>query len=204
MWNNQTKFIEYAKGFAQSNQRHIWLGGSFLQGNATAFSDVDISVWCNAEEAKRLIEGYGEVVYLSYTQKPFGILIVIYADGVAVDMEIVDDAVGADTGYFHLEDIRKYPYKRNEMICRKLALQDDLPYQMARLFHRSLIKFFSGKQAMGVSVANEMASFLHAEPINAKDYENKMLILLQRFISLYTMHEGYRNLLFALINEEKC
>lgn len=204
MQNNQEKFIEYAKRFAQKNQRHIWLGGSFLHGKATAFSDVDISVCCNAEEVKMLIAGYGEPVYLSYTQKPFGILIVIYADGVAVDMEIVDDAAGSDTGYFHVEDIGKYQYNRNETICRELALQDDIPYRMARLFHRSLIKFFSGKQAMGVSVANEIASFLHAEPINAKDYENKMLILLQRFISLYTMHEGYRNLLFALINEEKC
>lgn len=203
MQNNQEKFIEYAKRFAQKNQRHIWLGGSFLHGKATAFSDVDISVCCNAEEIKMLIAGYGEPVYLSYTQKPFGILIVIYADGVAVDMEIVDDAVGSDTGYFHVEDIRKYPYKRNEMICRELALQDDLPYQMARLFHRSLIKFLSGKQETGVSVANEIAAFLHTEQIDAMDYANKMAELLQQFDSLYQMPAGYRNLLLSLIKEGK-
>ena len=33
------------------------------------------------------------------------------------------------------------------------------PYQTARLFHRSLIKYLGGKQELGVSVANEIASF---------------------------------------------
>lgn len=203
MQNNQMKFIEYAKQFAQNNQRHIWLGGSFVQGNATAFSDVDISVCCNAEETKKLIEGYGEVVYLSYTQKPFGILIVIYEDGVAVDLEIMEEVMGSKVGYFHAEDIKKHHYKRDETICRELVVQDDLPYRTARLFHRSLIKFLSGKQEMGISVANEIAVFLNRKKMDGVDYWNKMAALLHCFDTLYTIPAKYQNLLSMLIDEGK-
>ena len=43
MKNNQQQYIEYVKRFAEENRIHIWLGGSFLNGSSTLFSDVDIS-----------------------------------------------------------------------------------------------------------------------------------------------------------------
>ena len=89
MKGNQQRYIQYLSEFAKENKVHIWLGGSFLKGNATAYSDVDISVCCKAEQAKQLIYGYGDPVFLSRTSNPMGILIVIYEDGVSVDLEIV-------------------------------------------------------------------------------------------------------------------
>ena len=90
MKSNQQKYIEYVKRFAEENKSHIWLGGSFLNGTATVFSDVDISAFCDIESLKELIYGYGKPVYISFTHKPLGILIVIYEDGVAVDLEIIE------------------------------------------------------------------------------------------------------------------
>ena len=89
MKNNQNKFIEYAKDFSFRNNVHIWLGGSFLHGNASAFSDVDLSIECNNTLLEKFIYGYGKPVYLSHTSNPKGILIVIYKDGVAVDLEVI-------------------------------------------------------------------------------------------------------------------
>ena len=90
MKNNQQQYIEYVKQFAEKSKSHIWLGGSFLHGDATPFSDVDISVLGNCNTVNELIYAYGKPVYISYTHNPSGIVIVIYEDGVAVDLEIIE------------------------------------------------------------------------------------------------------------------
>lgn len=123
MKNNQQKYIDYVMKFAEENKKHIWLCGSFLNGSATLFSDVDISVFGNADDVQALIYGYGEPVYISYTHNPLGILIVIYEDGVAVDMEIIEKINVADGEYFHTDDIKTYSYCRNGEICKELSLK---------------------------------------------------------------------------------
>lgn len=90
MKNNQQQYIDYVMRFAKEYKSHIWLSGSFLHGTATVFSDVDISAFCSAENLNKLIYGYGKQVYISFTHKPPGILIIIYEDGVAVDLEIIE------------------------------------------------------------------------------------------------------------------
>ena len=92
-----------------------------------------------------LIYGYGQPVYISYTSNPPGILIAIYEDGVALDLEIIEKVDITGSEYFHREDIKRLNYIREENICRQFALCNDIPYQMSRLFHRSLIKFWQEK-----------------------------------------------------------
>ena len=143
MEHNQEKYIEYVMRFAEENKIHIWLSGSFLYGSATKFSDVDISVLGNYNTVNELIYAYGKPVYISYTHNPLGILIVIYEDGVAVDLEIIEKIDIADKDFFHTDDIKTYDYSRNKDICKKFSLRNDMYYQIARLFHRSLIKFLA-------------------------------------------------------------
>ena len=40
----QQRFIEYSQRFARDNKIDIWLSGSFLKGNFTKYSDVDLAV----------------------------------------------------------------------------------------------------------------------------------------------------------------
>lgn len=49
MKNDQREYIAYVKAFAETNRDHIWLGGSFLRGNPTPFSDVDISAYMGVD-----------------------------------------------------------------------------------------------------------------------------------------------------------
>ena len=51
----QKNFIEYAEGYTSKNDIHIRLGGSFVTGAATRFSDID--VYIHSEE-KAYIENY--------------------------------------------------------------------------------------------------------------------------------------------------
>ena len=74
----------------------------FLHRTATLFFDVDISTFCNTENLNELIYGYGKPVYISFTHKPLGILIVIYEDGVTVDLEIIEKIDISDSEFFIL------------------------------------------------------------------------------------------------------
>ena len=208
MKNNQQQYIEYVTQFAKENKTHIWLSGSFLHGTATEFSDVDISAFCNAENLDKLICGYGRPAYISFTHNPFGILILIYEDGVAVDLEIIEKIDIAGSEFFHMDDIKLYDYNRNEKLSKEFALKDDMYYQISRLFHRSLIKFLSGKQDIGVSIANEVAAFLNGNLfINKAGYKNGIIELLKVFDEQYPLPLEYSAILFELIeklDEVKC
>lgn len=200
MENHQQKYIEYVAGFANSNKTHIWLGGSFLHGNATLFSDVDISVCCKTETLNELIYGYGQPVYISYTSNPPGILIVIYEDGVALDLEIIEEVDITGSEYFHREDIKMLNYIREENICRQFALGNDIPYQMSRLFHRSLIKFLSGKRDSGVSVVNEIVTFMNSQDFfEEKDYKSRFMDVLKNFDKQFPLRQAYYELLCELV-----
>ena len=202
MKNNQNKFIEYAKDFSFRNNVHIWLGGSFLRGNASAFSDVDLSIECNNTLLEKFIYGYGKPVYLSHTSNPKGILIVIYKDGVAVDLEVIKSIDNPNNDFFHAEDIKKYDYVRNKETCESFALRKDIPYQMSRLFHRSLIKFLAGKKETGISVANEISTYMDCKDLfDEKNYKYQMNQVLKKYNEQYELPEEYLNILFELTGE---
>ena len=65
---------------------------------------------------KELIYGYGKPVYISFTHKSLGILIIIYEDGVSIDLEIIEKINIADSKFFHTDDIKLYDYSRNQDI----------------------------------------------------------------------------------------
>ena len=200
MKGNQQRYIQYLSEFAKENKVHIWLGGSFLKGSATPYSDVDISVCCKAEQAKQLIYGYGDPVFLSRTSNPMGILIVIYEDGVSVDLEIVESIEKTEGEFFHQEDIKVFDYKRDKNIYKEIVLRDDKPYQVSRLFHRSLIKYLSGKEDIGISIANEIAAFLEsADCIDRSNYMKEIRWLLDFFSKLYPLEKEYAKLLEEMI-----
>ena len=204
MKNNQEIYIEYAKQFAEENKCHIWLGGSFAKGTATLFSDVDISVYCDSERINEFICGYKKPVFISYTQNPKGILIIIYEDGVAVDLEIIEKIDLSEDVCFHTDDIKLKDYVRNESLCKQLALSNEVVYQISRLFHRSLIKFLSGKKDTGVSIANEIESFYNAESvIDKENYEVKFVDLLRSYNEKYPLSAEYISVLYELIEELK-
>ena len=198
---DQRRYIEYAGNYAESSGNNIGLGGSFLRGNPTPFSDVDISACMDKESLREFIRGYGDPVYISYTTNPEGIIIVIYEDGVAVDLEVVESAEVTDNVFFHMENIKEYEYHRNSCICKEVCRRNDVPYQTARLFHRSLIKFLAGKTETGVSVANEISVFLGSNTsVTESNYKNGIMRLFGQYNDKYPLDTRYRSLCLELID----
>ncbi|SDJ60555.1 hypothetical protein SAMN04487760_10989 [Lachnospiraceae bacterium G41] len=98
--------------------------------------------------------------------------------------------------------IAKLQTERNGTVCKDLALRNDEPYQMSRLFHRSLIKYLAGKKEAGISVANEIADFLNSENlIKEENYKDKFALLLENYKNKYKMDSEYCNLLCDLVKQ---
>ena len=147
-------------------------------------------------------------VYIGRTERPNGILIVIYGGGLSLDLEIVDRvkciAEDPDSGYFHLQDIKSCDYIRNERIFEKLILNDRDSYRISRLFHRSLIKLLSGKVDLAYSILNEIEDFFEMEHTEIKDkveFKCRIVELLKSFKEHYFIEDSYCNELYRLLNE---
>ena len=75
-------------------------------------------------------------------------------------------------------------------------------YQVARLFHRSLIKFLSGKQDIGVSIANEIVGFIACNlSIDKAHFRRGIADLLKFFNEQYKLPLEYFSLLSELIEK---
>lgn len=206
----QQRFIEYSKRFAQDNKVDIWLSGSFLKGSFTEYSDVDLAVKTDdAALVKKYIYGFEcDPVYIGRTERPNGILIVIYGGGLSLDLEIVDSVkcITEDphSGYFHFQDIKACDYVRNEKIFENLVLKDSDSYRISRLFHRSLIKLLSGKSDLACSILNEIEDFFEMEHTEIKDkcvFKHRIIELLKDFKEHYFIEDSYCKELYRLINE---
>ncbi len=67
-------------------------------------------------------------------------------------------------------------------------------------FHRSLIKYLSGKEDIGISIANEIAAFLEtADCIDRSNYMKGIRRLLDDFSKRYPLEEEYAILLEEFI-----
>lgn len=81
-------------------------------------------------------------------------------------------------------------------------MRDNIEYQKSRLFHRSLIKYLSGKQDMGVSIANEVATFINYNIwIDEVSYRDNIVELLNAFNEQYQLPLEYLGVLYELIEK---
>lgn len=206
----QQRFIDYSQRFAGDNRVDIWLSGSFLKGSFTKYSDVDLTVKTDdAVLVKKYIYGFeSNPLYIGRTERPKGILIVIYGGGLSLDLEIVESAncitEDPDDRYFHFHDIKDCDYVRNEWIYEKLVLNDSDSYRLSRLFHRSLIKMLSDKANLAYSILNEIEDFFELEHTEIKDkalFKCRIVELLKNFKEHYPIENSYCNELYRLINE---
>ena len=125
---------------------------------------------------------------------------VVYEDGVAVDLEVVRSIEISGAEFFHREDIKQREYQRDETAFRDVVQRDDEPYQVSRLFHRSLCKYLSGKKELGISVANEIAAFLGVKAmISELDYSSRIKKMAVAFSKRYPMEEAYERILRDMI-----
>lgn len=182
--SKQLSFIDYRKNFAVEKGVNIWLGGSFKKGTATAYSDVDIYINCNENQLKDFIYGRGSPVYIAATKNPEGILIVIYENGLALDLRVVRNT-GAEA--FSLSD-GKTAWNINSRTYK--SLPGCCGTDTARLFHRAMIKYLRGKSQQAFSLLSEIAREIGCGYIPTENFARDFAAVMKMWKEKYPLDSG--------------
>ena len=83
--------MDHAFDFIEENNSKYLLKGSIYKNTAHEFSDIDLVLKrMDRKTVEDFINGYGEVALISRTERPLGIIIVIYQNGLCLDLDFRD------------------------------------------------------------------------------------------------------------------
>jgi len=177
---NHKNYIESIYEFCKENRLSLILKGSLAKDTATKYSDIDLIILGNIEDSKvnELITLYGKPVMTNFTENPKGILILVYNDNIAVDLDIRETISQED-----LEDskiILKYDTNfiiNNKEVIRKEIVSKYMPnrpiwYKTLRLLHRGTIKYLSNKNHSAYNLLSEIKESLTILNISDLDLKN--------------------------------
>ncbi|MEG0076182.1 MAG: hypothetical protein RSB90_04275 [Eubacterium sp.] len=173
----QYKLINYAKIFSKKNNVDMLLTGSFCNGYPQEYSDIDIiMVSQDSYLIDEFIGGYGDIIYSTYTVNPEGICIVLYENGVCLDLDLrkslsLDDIKTAK--YLNLEKERIFgDGERVTKLDLKNIFFSSGYNQFIRLFHRTMIKKLSHNNEMASFILNEINEGLHSFGVTNIQWKN--------------------------------
>ena len=90
-------FMDHAFDFFEENNSKCLLKGSIYKNTAHEFSDIDFVLKrMDRKTVEDFINGYGEVALISRTERPLGIIIVIYQNGLCLDLDFRDKVTGEE------------------------------------------------------------------------------------------------------------
>ncbi|MBR4760428.1 MAG: GNAT family N-acetyltransferase [Lachnospiraceae bacterium] len=201
-------FMDYALGFFHENHCKALLKGSIYKDTAHQFSDIDLVLKrMDQKTVKAFIYGYGEVALISRTKRPAGIIIVIYQNGLSLDLDFRDKVTREE---IENSDVIGQRFDEDD-IADSLQRSENIPEMdeesnwksMQRLFHRSLIKWLGGNQELGESILQEIVDFLEEEKVNvpalAGKYIDDFEIVLNVFRDHYTLDRKYDSVVRELL-----
>jgi len=155
------KYVAYITSFCRDNHISLLLKGSVAKGTAREFSDIDLLLCgdMNTDFLDRLIEGFGKTVMTNITENPKGILILDYADGISVDLDIRETVLESElAGAVLLCD---NGFSISEKTTRKYIPGTYFPerpawYKAIHLIHRCTVKHLCGREKTARSLIAEV------------------------------------------------
>ena len=205
------EYIDRSISTARACNMNLYLKGSLAKGNATPYSDIDLLVTVSEnEDVRKLIYGYGTPVMISATKNPPGIFIVIYSNGLCIDLD-VRLSIGRDEFRECIVLAGNKPahfvkdYERDADVSGIFVLDNVSWYSHLRLFHRSLIKVLSEKIFEGVNLLEEIKDIIE-DTNNDKitwsgNYVSDISIALEYISEIYQIPHQLHRLLLDLIGK---
>lgn len=156
------KYIDYMQAICNEQQLSLVLEGSLAAGKAGRFSDIDLILAGNiaAEQLEKIISGYDSLAMINYTEKPKGILILNYMDGISVDLDIRKTVLREEIAVNHILCDFGFDFGKNvERFELRMDLAPERPlwYKNLRLIHRCCLKYLTGKIENADGLAKEVA-----------------------------------------------
>ena len=162
------QFLEYAFCFFQEKNCKAILKGSIQKDTAHKFSDIDLVLKrMDKELVREFIFNFGEVVLISRTQRPLGILIVIYSDGLCLDLDFRDKITREEINDCDVIGVAFTDGDIAEKVvrCTNILEEENTDdwENMQRLFHRSLIKWIGGNEELSLMMVVVVLEFVTLE-----------------------------------------
>lgn len=204
------EYLQYMIDFCKEYKINLLLKGSIADGKATAFSDVDIVVIEDEEYIiEKMVSGYKKIIMSNLTERPKGILIIVYENGLCVDLDVrkkVTQSELISSVMLNCENINNFVSNklvRNENIKIPSIPERDKWYKLLRLFHRSLIKKGCSKEKEAESILQEIRIEIEKETpaLWSKDYLEDIQLALHFIEKKYVTPIELKNLIQNLIDE---
>lgn len=161
------EYMEYIKKICNQNRISLVLEGSLAHGTAKPFSDIDLLLCgtMNAIMLDDIISGYDNIVMTNRTEKPMGICILNYKNGISVDLDIRKCVLSSEIENNVI--LCDYGFKTADTIKRNIILSNYMPerpswYKAIRLIHRCSIKFLCGKTDAAKDLADEVSNAVYS------------------------------------------
>lgn len=184
---NHAQYLHYASAFCRTYKIPLILKGSLSKGNATPFSDIDIIIGMKDDfTVDECIKGYKSIAMSNYTEKPKGILSIVYCDTICVDIDVRQKITKNELE----KGVVIAPYLLDTYIGDELVRVTDFSissipkrdetYKTLRLFHRSLIKKLCGKNQNALDILKEIYDELN---LNAIFDKSNYKVLIQKALN---------------------
>lgn len=210
---NHKNYMQCIYEFCKENKLSLILKGSLAKGTATKYSDMDLIILGNIKESKvdEIITLYGKPVMCNFTENPKGILILIYQDGISVDLDIRETISQEDLE--NSKVLLKYDDNfiiNDEKVIRKEITSEYMSikptwYKILRLLHKGIIKYLSNKRDSAYEFLEEIKESLNSININNLNFNNNFEDDIQRifneFCERYELDVKVKDLFNKLFKE---
>lgn len=196
------RYISELKDLCTRKGLSLILKGSLAKGTSTKYSDIDILILGNISESvvDSIIICHGMPVMTNYTENPKGIVIIVYEDGISVDLDFRTSMT-----YDELQECTVLVKDESNFICcdelvRYYVSSKYLPvreqwYKDLRLGHRAMIKFLAKKEFDAMKLLKEMKEQFSTLGIDYLQYDgqfkNDIVLLLEEIFKKYSVENRY-------------
>lgn len=207
------RYIKYITGYCEEKGFSLILKGSLANGTVRENSDIDLIVFGEITNAlmDTMISGYDTPVMTNYTENPKGIYIIVYQNGICVDLDLRNSVTPEDLQDAIILVRNESNFVLGDTVSRKTEIYSkylpDRPawYKVLRLLHRALIKFLCGKIDSAHALWREILE--SPDTIDIKDvdtsgdFKRDMIEVFHRIDRKYNVGCGIRGLFQKLFDQ---
>ena len=210
---NHKNYIEAVYRFCEENKFSMILRGSVANGVATKYSDIDLIILGNitSNQVDELITLYDKPIMTNFTEKPKGIVILVYPDNISVDLDIRETISQEDLidSKVLLKYDKNYIFSDKPIIRRYIA-SDYIPnrpdwYRILRLLHKGVLKYLSTKTDSAYNFLSEIKENLDDLNINNVkfngSFEEDIQCIFNEFCKRFEVDSEIKRLFYNLFKE---
>ncbi|WMJ87423.1 hypothetical protein [Anaerocolumna sp. MB42-C2] len=203
--NQHKEYIEYMTEECTKYGLSLLLEGSLARNLGSKYSDIDLAMSgdITTELIDKIISGYDLLIMSNYTEKPKGIFILNYKNGINVDLDIretflsneIESNILLCNNGIVIDDILKRKEINSEMLPSRQQW-----YKVLRLIHRCCIKYLCNKEEYAIGLCAEVKQALY-ELYNINLIDGNILSQMREALKLITDKENVDNEIIELFDD---